>query len=300
MIIPERIMTLLRSRGDTLLHVVLITIILAFGGTSFYFFTLSRSPKYILAQQEVLLPNIYRLNEERALQNIKEAVQPGSVRIPILIYHSVRPHSPGEIPLVKYYDVAPSSLEKQLQYLKDNGYVVISLNYLADALQETIALPPRSVVLTFDDGWENQYVYAFPLLKKYNDTATFFIFTDVINHEHFLTWSQIREMDNAGMTIGGHTRTHPFLPSITDKADLENEIINGKKIAETKLGHPIQIFAYPFGNYNDQIITVVKKAGYVAARSAYKGIYNSRKDLYKLKGVEITDNFTRFVKDLTE
>lgn len=300
MIIPERIITLLRSRGDRLLHIVLITIILVFGGTSLYFFSLSRSPEYIIAQQEVLLPNIHRLKEEQALQNIKEIVQPGSVRVPIFIYHSVRPHRPNETPLVQHYAIGPSSLEKQLRYLRDSGYTVISLNYLADALRESISLPPKSVVLTFDDGWQNQYLNAFPLLKKYNDTATFFIFTDAIDHEYFLTSNQIKEMDNAGMTIGGHTRTHPYLPSITDEADLENEIINGKKITENKLEHPIQIFAYPFGHYNDQIISVVKKAGYVAARSAYGGVYNSREDIYKLKGVEATDDFTQFVKDLTE
>lgn len=286
------------DREDKLYHYILIGLVITLGGTSIYFFSLTRSPEYIATQAGTLLPNIYRLREEQALQNVKEEIKPGSMNVPILIYHSVRHHDPNEIPLVKYYDVDPSSFEKQLKYLKDNGYTVISLNYLADALKETITLPPKSVVITFDDGWENQYLYAFPLLKKYDDTATFFIFTDAINYDNFMTWDQLRRMDEAGMTIGGHTRTHPYLPSITNKADLENEIGNGKSITEKELGHSIAIFAYPFGHYTDEIIKIVKDAGYAAARSSYFGTFNSRSDIYMLRGVEVTDDFTRFVQYL--
>jgi len=285
---------------DKRLHIILFLLIAIFAGTTLYYFWLSHSPKYLLAQEELLLPNIYRLNDERALQNTVEKIQPKSMHVPILIYHSVHPHLPNEVPLVRYYDVDPASFEKQLKYLKDNNYVVIGLSYLAEALEQNIMLPPKSVIINFDDGWRNQYKYAFPLLKKYGYTATFFLPSDMINHGYFMTWDQVREMNGAGMEIGGHTRTHPYLPNVNNQADLENEIIGGKSAIETQIGHTIDVFAYPFGHYNDNIISVVKKAGFIAARSTYRGVYNSADELYKLKAVEVTDDFDKFTEDVKE
>jgi peptidoglycan/xylan/chitin deacetylase (PgdA/CDA1 family) len=189
-------------------------------------------------------------------------------------------------------------LEKQLRYLKDHNYVVISLDFLVEALKQNILLPPKSIVLTFDDGWRNQYAYAFPLLQKYNATATFFIFTNAIDHDLFLTWDQIRVMDNSGMSIGGHTRSHPYLPDITDPAVLRDEIIGSKKIIEDQIGQKIDLFAYPYGHYREDIIAIVKEAGYKSARSTYKGINHTSADLYTLKGVEVSDDFDTFVKNI--
>ena len=185
-----------------------------------------------------------------------------------------------------------------MQYLKDADYVVIGLDFLASALEQNISLPPKSVVLTFDDGWRSQYSYAFPVLKKYGFTATFFIYTDAIDHNYFLTWDQVRFMNSEGMTIGGHTKSHPYLPDVHDPAQLREEIIGGKRIIEDQIHQKIDLFAYPFGHYRDEIIAIVKEAGYTAARSAYKGINHTKDDLYKLKAVEATDDFGKFVDDL--
>src|SRR5437773_7765519 len=111
---------------DRLFHLILFGIILALTGISVYLGLSLRTS--IVYKEEVLLPNIYRLKQEQDLQNIKEVTEPGSVHVPILIYHSVRPHVPNELPLVKYYDVSPASLEKQLKYLDEEGYTVISLS----------------------------------------------------------------------------------------------------------------------------------------------------------------------------
>ncbi len=285
--------------SDGRLHILLFSLILILLGTNFYFFWLSSSPGYLAAQEELLLPNIYRLKEEQALQDTVEKVQPESVHVPILIYHSVHPHTPNEISVVRYYDVAPTAFEKQLQYLKDNNYAVISSSYLAEALEKNITLLPKTVIINFDDGWKNQYKYAFPLLKKYGYTATFFLPSDMIGHgSAFMTWDQVKDLDNAGMEIGGHTRTHPYLPTIDSQADLISEIKGGKTVLESQLGHPIFSFAYPFGHYNDNIISVVKKAGFTSARSTYKGVYNSLAEIYKLKGVEATDDFAKFVENV--
>jgi peptidoglycan/xylan/chitin deacetylase (PgdA/CDA1 family) len=233
------------------------------------------------------------------LQNIPEEIKPGSVHVPILVYHSMSPHGPNQSPLQKYYDVAPESFIQQMQYLKDSDYVVISLDFLASALEQNISLPPKSVVLTFDDGWRSQYSYAFPVLKKYGFTATFFIYTDAINNGAFLTWDQVRFMSNSGMTIGGHTESHPYLPGIHNTAQLRKEIVGGKRIIEDQIHQMIYLFAYPFGQYNDNIINIVKEAGYTAARSTYGGTHHTKDDLYKLKAVGVTDDLNKFVKELT-
>lgn len=280
---------------DKNLHKVLIGAIVVLAATIVYFRFIYQVPDPFEA---VFSSRISEFDLEHSLQGKAEEVKPGSVRVPILIYHSISPHTITQSPIQKYYDIAPDSFEKQLQYLKDHNYVVIGLDYLASALEQNITLPLKSVVITLDDGWRSQYVYAFPFLRKYGYTATFFIFTDAIGHDYFLTWDQVRVMNNLGMTIGGHTKSHLFLPNITNSGALRDEIIGGKRIIEDQIGQKIYLFAYPFGHYTDKIIGIVKEAGYKAARSAYKGINHARDDLFKLKGVEVTDDFDKFVKDL--
>lgn len=247
---------------------------------------------------ELFLSKISQFDLEHSLQAKAEVVKPDAVQVPILIYHSVRPHGQNESPIQKYYDVSPDSFAKEMQYLNDHGYVVIGLDYLAQALDQNIILPKKPIVITFDDGWRNQYAYAFPILRKFNYTATFFIYTNAIGHDYFLTWDQVRVMNNVGMTIGGHTETHPYLLAITDPQVLRDEILGGKRIIEDQIGQRIDLFAYPYGHYSDEVINVVKEAGYVAARSTYKGIHHVKDDLFKLKGIEVTDNFNKFVDDI--
>lgn len=282
--------------NDNLLHGMLIATILILGGFVLFFATRYYGEDEF---EKFFIQNTQELQTERSLQNIKEAPVPDALNVPILIYHSVRPHRPLETYLLRYYDVAPEQLEKQLRYLTDNKFTVIGFDVLYRALTQAAPLPPRPVILTFDDGWENQYQYAFPLLKKFDVTATFFIYTDPIDvSDHFLTWDQIAEMDDAGMTIAAHTRSHPYLVKIKDVNVLRQEIIGGKNIMEDRLGKKVNFFAYPFGHYNDKILEVVHEAGFKMARSTYRGIYHTSKDLFSLKGIEVTDDFKQFVKNL--
>lgn len=283
---------------DKILHIILVAIIVILVGVSFYF----RATRETDTPPGEFLTDLSKFNITRELQQIPEEKPPANaIKVPILVYHSVAPHTAKQSPAQRFYDVAPESLAKQLRYLHDNGFTVIGLNFLDDALQQTILLSSKPVVLTFDDGWESQFQYAYPLLQKYNYTATFFIFSRAIDHEPFLTWDQIKTMDAGGMTIGGHTRTHPYLLDIAaNPVALRREIIGGKSVVENRIGHPINLFAYPYGQYNDQIIEIVKEAGYESARSAYKGVYHAPGDIYKLKAIEVSDDFAQFVKDLSE
>src|SRR5689334_13688809 len=100
-----------------------------------------------------------------------------SLRVPILVYHSVMPHHPGQTAEQHVLNVADSVFVAQMQYLVDGGYHVVSFAALVDALEGRDTLPTRAVVITFDDGWGNQYRHAFPILRRFGLTATFFVFT---------------------------------------------------------------------------------------------------------------------------
>lgn len=102
------------------------------------------------------------------------------------------------------------------------------------------------------------------------------------------------------MTIAGHTKSHPYLFQIKDQNVLTAEIAGSKKILEEGLGKPVEFFAYPFGYFNDLIVSVVKEAGFKAARSSKKGIYHSKSDLFTLRSIEVSDDFDAFVKNLNK
>lgn len=222
-----------------------------------------------------------------------------AVKVPIFVYHSVSPYYPSESKYRKKFDVEPNVFEKQMRYLRENGYTAISFDDLINHFSRNLFLPEKSVILTFDDGWENQYRYAFPILKKYNDTATFFIFTNAIGHKHFLTWPEIKEFVAAGMTVGDHTKSHPYLYKITSKDELRQEIIESRRILESNLGKKIDIFAYPFGHYNKEIITILKENKFRAARTdGYKGVFHTSDDLLTLKSIDAGNDLTKFVEAL--
>lgn len=219
-----------------------------------------------------------------------------SVAVPVIVYHSVRPTYPGETFDVKRYTTEPETLDKELAFLRDNNYHVISLDALSKYFDDGIPLPAKSIVLTFDDGWQSQYTYAFPLLKKYGLSATFFIFTNAIGHKNFMTWDQVKEMNLAGMDIGGHTKTHPYLTKITDPEILEKEITGGKQIIEEHIGHTIDTFAYPFGLYNASTTQAALSAGYRIARTSRPGIWHTEKSLLELTALYDQDSSALFSK----
>lgn len=212
------------------------------------------------------------------------SAQGTNLRVPIFVYHSVRPDFPGETKWQKAFSVTPEQLEAQLAFLKQRGYTTISLDELARDMERGTTTPvERPVVLTFDDGWRNQYVYALPLLEKYRDTATFFIYTNPINANYrgFLTWDDVKALDAAGMAIGAHTISHPYLSKLSPEA-LRHEVEGGKKIIETHLGKPVIHFASPFGYESSELDALLQEAGFATGRSTRKGAYHDAAERYHL------------------
>ena len=213
-----------------------------------------------------------------------------STVVPILIYHSVRPYVQSDTPAVRRYIATPDALEQELSWLKQNGYVSISFDDLVNHIDNGAALPPRPVILSFDDDWESQYRYAVPLLRKYGYTATFYIWVVVVGRKHHMTWDEVRDLPKEGMQLGCHTLTHPYLTRIQSDEALQREIAGAKKTIEARTGVPITSLAYPFGQYNARVVAAARDAGFTSARSTWPGVVHSKEGLFSLTGLIRTES----------
>ncbi len=193
----------------------------------------------------------------------------GLIYAPILMYHHVAP----KIRNSPYY-VSPDIFEQQMAWLKVNNYNVISLDRFYRGVYEEELLPPRPVVLTFDDGDRDQYTNAFPVLKKYGFNATFYVITNSIEGESYVTWEMLKEMVKDGMDIGSHTVHHPSL-GISNEAQTELELRKSKAVLEKKLGITVKHLAYPGGSYSQLTIDALPKLGYLTATTVKHTQYHS-------------------------
>ncbi|MDO8742618.1 MAG: polysaccharide deacetylase family protein [bacterium] len=216
--------------------------------------------------------------------------------LPILVYHIVRPSYPDDSASVRAIALTPETFDAQMTYLKESGYHVVTFTDLEYYYKNKKPLSRNPIILSFDDGWKDQFQYAFPILKKHGYTATFFVFTNSIDHKSFFSLAQLKEMLAAGMIIGSHSRTHPYLTQITNQDALWREISGSKKILEDLLGVRIHEFAYPFGAYNDTIVAMAKKAGYRSARGDYFTGVQSANHLYELSAMNAPTTMDLFRK----
>lgn len=195
------------------------------------------------------------------------AVAPGvtvTSAVPILMYHQIKDLPANASADDLTWTVSPKSLDAQLGFLAENGYATISLDQLLDGLAGRATLPPKAVVLTFDDGWKTQYINALPLLKQRKQTATFYVVSSYIGYSAYFSWAMVQEIQESGMTIAGHTVDHASLTGLS-LAQVERELRDSKTALEQKLGLTVAHFAYPNGAYNDAVVEAVKRAGYRSA-----------------------------------
>ena len=213
----------------------------------------------------------------------------GTTLVPILIYHAVRPYVSADTPAVRRYIATPQTLDQELSWLKDSGYVSITFDELVNHVQNGAPLPAKPVIISFDDDWEGQYRYALPLLKKYGYTATFYIWVVVVGRKNHMTWDQIKELSQSGMEVGCHTLTHPYLTRIKKDETLQRELVVAKEDIESHLGVPVTSLAYPFGQYDERVVAAAKAAGFTSARSTWPGVVHSKEGLFSLTGLIRTE-----------
>ncbi|MER3401486.1 MAG: hypothetical protein C4313_10280 [Thermoflexus sp.] len=177
------------------------------------------------------------------------------LHVPILMYHYISEPPPGADRFRLDLSVRPSQFEAHLQHLRAAGYATVSLSDLIAHLTQGQPLPPRPVVLTFDDGYRDAYTEAFPRLLRYGFRGTFFVLTGRADagDPRYLSWAQIREMSAAGMDMQLHGREHIPLAG-RDEAFLFYHIVGGKQSLEAHTGRPVRFFAYPSSIYDSGLI----------------------------------------------
>lgn len=211
--------------------------------------------------------------------------------IPVLAYHALdEQRSP--------ISVTPNAFRQQMQALSESGCNVITMGQLVNALKGQQDLPDRSVVITFDDGFESTYRHAFPVLQSFGFPATVFTVAGYCGKSNdwpsqpaglprlpLMDWPQIQEMERHGVEFGAHTYTHPRLDQ-TPASELEREIVHSKKFIEDKLGHSVDLFAYPYGRFDPTSADMVSKT-YAGACTTRLGTVTAASDPLALERVEI-------------
>lgn len=213
-------------------------------------------------------------------------------KILVLNYHQIaNSHNALAVPI--------NDFDTQMKFLAESGCITITPEELYAGLNGEIELPPKPVLITFDDGYIDNYTNAFPILKKYGLRATIFVipsFTD--SYPNYLTWEQLKEMEENGITIQSHTMTHPKLEELPDD-EIRNELITSKNTLEENLGHPIEFLAYPTGTYNLHIAGIAQDVGYKGAFTIKYGIVDKGSNFFALERVPIFHTATT-MKDFYE
>jgi len=203
-----------------------------------------------------------------------------SQNVPILMYHYIEV-APATSTLKGLY-LNPKIFANQLQEIKNNKYKSAFVSELAKSLISKKPLASSSLVLTFDDGYEDFYTEAYPLLKKYEIKATVYIIINALDKPGYLTKDQVRELAASKfIEIGSHTFNHLDLKTLNNrKAGFE--IVNSKKALENISGKQILSFCYPYGHYNDYDIKLAQEAGYLASLTTNAGFKHSILDIHTL------------------
>ena len=208
------------------------------------------------------------------LLNIFVFIKPKD-RVSILMYHSV-----GESDVL--FSVKKKDFKWQMKYLKDKRYNVISLEKFIELRERGKRILAKTVVLTFDDGHEDNYYNVFPILKKYNFPVTIFLSPNFKKYK-LMNWEQIEEMHKSGIIdFQPHTMNHPKLRELPKKEE-EKEILESKKLIEKKLNKKCEFFAYPSGDYNEETINILKENGFRAGLTIKEGLNCSKRPIFELK-----------------
>jgi peptidoglycan/xylan/chitin deacetylase (PgdA/CDA1 family) len=249
----------------------------------------------------------------------------GRYRIRILSYHriyhlTIQTHTDMNIMCVE-----PDQFEKQMAYLAGHDYHVITLAELFETLNSKRELMPNTIVITFDDGYRDNYINAFPILNSHMLKGTFFLVTDYIDQDGIFPWlkldaalqeeykankeywqsisiKEIGEMADYGHCFGSHTRSHVALASfsVSDAGTLQTEL-NGSLSRIEQLVEPgVRCFCYPFGSLSEVVKQKVIEAGYDIAVCSMGGSNDMEDDRYALKRIiiENTDSLSRFVRKI--
>ena len=234
-------------------------------------------------------------------------------QVRILCYHRVC-DLPETNDSMMYLNVPPEAFAQQMAFLSQNGFNVITLEQFIEYKDGNRKPPSKTVVITFDDGYRDNYINAFPILEKYNFKGTFFIVTDYIDGDRIFHWlklgekslahsqenkqywlplsrGEILDMSAQGACFGSHTRSHCSLNSVDKNVAME-ELKGSKECLEKILLKPVRCFCYPYGDMNNSVKSLVKAAGYSAAVSTLAGGNTLKSDFFELRRIAIPRQYS--------
>ncbi|HEX9028013.1 MAG TPA: polysaccharide deacetylase family protein, partial [Anaerolineales bacterium] len=204
----------------------------------------------------------------------------GKVVAPILLYHHIAETRPAS-----RYSVSPADFERQMKHLKSWGYTTISLGALSDALQGSGNLPERPLIITFDDGYQDVYQNAFPVMQQLGFTGVVYVITGQIKSNGTLNVDELKAMIAAGWEVGSHSRSH--LDLRTTGLDLNAEIAGSREKLEKLLDTPVLTFSFPYGLTSPAATRLVRSSGYQTAVGVGGLFTHSEKMRYYLSRLEV-------------
>lgn len=190
--------------------------------------------------------------------------------VPVLFYHHIQPQATATDKKQTSLNVDNGVFDQQMAYLSSHGYTTIFVDQLINALKTHTGLG-KSIAVTFDDGYRDNYDFAFPILKKYGIKANLMLASGLMEGADFLTWGQVSEMKNSGLFFfTDHTWSHYAVNhGANDK--IQFEITTAKQQIESHTGQGVNIFTYPYGSFNNNAITQLQQDGFIGAFSTIGG-----------------------------
>jgi peptidoglycan/xylan/chitin deacetylase (PgdA/CDA1 family) len=216
------------------------------------------------------------------------------LRVPILMYHYIS-DPPADADVYRLdLSVTPEHFRQQMAWLKDNGYQAVTLYDLMYALNMgRPRLPEKPVIITFDDGYIDNYQFAFPILQEFGFTGAFFILTDVTDRGQpgYMTWDMLREMSVAGMQIEVHGREHVEMIN-RDHDFLVFHLLGPAQTIEANLGYTPRFVAYPSGRYDSLVIDVAREVGYWGGLTTIFGTTQYKSAPFELQRLRVRGSWS--------
>lgn len=225
-----------------------------------------------------------------------------TVRVPIIMYHYISTPPEGADRYRVNLSLEPDDFREQMRYLAENGYTAIDLYDLSLAITNKAELPPKPVILTFDDGYLDAYENAYPILEEFGFKATFFIITDYVDggNPNHMNWAMIEEMSAAGHRMESHTKTHPDLSTLSWDGQIF-QILGSQQTLAAHIGYTPRFLCYPSGRYDDETIEVLKQLDFWGALTTQGGKWHGFEERYEWQRLRISytttlGNFIDLVK----
>lgn len=259
------------------------------------------SQNFILSQEtaspSVKIENPILAEFEKSLQETvasTPAAQPTEtpdycLDLPVVMYHHIQPLQIAELLGHAPLTVDATIFDEQVKYLKEQGYTAVSTEDLVSALYNRQSLPHKSIMLTIDDGYDDNYTYAFMTAKKYQMIVNFMIPTGLIEKPGYMTWDHLREMaQNPYARLYNHTTSHAALGALS-KEGIMQEVGGANTDFEQKLGIKNTIITYPYGSYNDLAMETLKEMGMRAAITTEPGNRHCLSNIMRLPRVRVAN-----------